>query len=142
MDGAHPASHDAAMSTEENRAIARRYADAWLARDLSAIVACYHDDFTLHYGGANPLTGVHRGKATALGVLSEVSRRSGRNALAIVDVTAGPERAVVLARETFSRDGETATLERALVYRIEDGLLRECWLYETDQATVDRFLRD
>lgn len=128
--------------TAENSLVARRYADAWLAGDLAAIVGCYHDDFTLHYGGANPFSGSHRGKAVALGVLSEVTRRTGRKLLEIVDVAAGPERAVVLARESFERDGARATLDRALVYRIEDALLRECWLYETDQATVDRFLAD
>src|SRR5262249_57117629 len=28
-----------------------RYVAAWRAGDVAALVACYHDDFTLHYGG-------------------------------------------------------------------------------------------
>jgi hypothetical protein len=128
------------MSASENLAVARRYADAWRAGDLAAIFGCYHDEFVLHYSGANPFSGTHRGKAAALAVLAEVTRRTGRKLLDIVDVTAGPQRAVVLARESFERDGERVELDRALVYRIEAGLLRECWLYDFDQVAVDRCL--
>lgn len=55
-------------------------------------------------------------------------------------MTAGEERAVIIAREAFHRDGETVEVTRVLVYAIADGLLRECWLYDFDQALVDRFL--
>jgi hypothetical protein len=56
-------------------------------------------------------------------------------------VTAGPERAVVIAREAFERDGVVTELDRVLVYRIQDDLLAECWVYDGDQALVDGFLR-
>lgn len=125
-----------------NLAVARRYADAWRAGDLAAIVACYHDDFTLHYGGSSALAGDHVGKAEALRTLAEIGRRTGRKLLEIVDVTAGNARAVILARESFTRNGESVEIDRALVYAIADGLLRECWLYDFDQALVDRFLAD
>lgn len=123
-----------------NLAVAQRYAQAWLAGDLPAIFACYHDDFTLHYSGAHSLAGDHVGKAEALRTMAEVGRRTGRKLLDIVDVTAGEERAVIIAREAFHRDGETAEITRVLVYAIADGLLRDCWLYDFDQALVDRFL--
>ena len=130
------------MSAADNLAAGRRYAAAWLAGDLAAIFACYHDDFTLHYGGASPLAGDHVGKAAALQALAEVSRRTGRKLLGIVDVAAGEHRAVIIARETFTRDGETVELERTLVYTVIDGLLHECWVLDRDQALVDRFLAD
>ena len=50
-------------------AVVRRYADAWAANDLRAIVDCYHDDVVFHYFGRNPLAGTHRGKAACLAVL-------------------------------------------------------------------------
>lgn len=130
------------MSAEANLAVAQRYAAAWQAGDVAAIFACYHDAFTLHYGGANPFSGDHVGRAAALKTLAEVSQRTGRKLLKIIDVTAGPERAVVIARESFTRGDMTATLDRVLVYAIRDDLLHECWLFESDQATVDRFLAD
>jgi ketosteroid isomerase-like protein len=130
------------MSEAANRAVAQRYARAWEAGDLAALRACYHQDFTLHYFGDHPLTGDHVGLAAALAILAEVSRRTRRKLVRIVDVTAGSERAVVIAREAFERDGVVTELDRMLVYRIQDDLLAECWVYDGDQALVDRFLRD
>ena len=117
-----------------------RYAAAWQAGDRAGVVASYHDDFTLHYFGGHPLAGVHRGKPAALGVLAEVTRRTNRVLLGIVDVMAGPERGAILVRERFSRDGRTAEVERLLVYSVRDGLLWQCWVYDQDQALVDSFL--
>jgi uncharacterized protein len=117
-----------------------RYAAAWLAGDRSALAACYHDDFTLHYFGRTPLAGDHCGKAAALATLAEVTRRTNRQLLAIVDVMAGPERGALLVRERFQRAGNMAEVERLLVYAVRDGLLWECWVYDQDQALVDAFL--
>ena len=127
--------------TAANRAAAARYAAAWTAGDLAVLRACYHPDFTLHYFGDHPLSGDHVGLAAALTTLAEVSRRTRRKLVKIIDVTAGPERAVIIAREAFERDGVVTELDRVLVYRIEGDLLAECWVYDGDQALVDGFLR-
>jgi len=116
------------------------YAAAWLAGDRQAMLASYHDDFTLHYFGRNPLAGIHRGKPAALAILAEVTRRSNRKLSGIVDVMAGPERGALLVREIFQRDGKTAEVERLLVYAVRDQLLWQCWVYDLDQALVDAFL--
>ena len=116
------------------------YAAAWLAGDRQAMLASYHDEFTLHYFGANPLTGVHRGKPAALAILAEVTRRTHRKLSGIVDVMVGPERGALLVREIFQRDGKTAEVERLLVYSVRDELLWQCWVYDQDQALVDAFL--
>jgi ketosteroid isomerase-like protein len=126
--------HQAAI--ERTRLAVSRYASAWLAGDRAALAACYHDDFTLHYFGRNPLAGDHRGKAAALGILAEVTRRTNRKLLAIVDVMAGPERGALLVRERFERDGRTAEVERLLVYAVRDGLLSECWVYDQDHRRL------
>jgi ketosteroid isomerase-like protein len=125
---------------ERTRQAISRYATAWLAGDRASLAACYHDDFTLHYFGRNPLAGDHTGKAAALGILAEVTRRTNRRLLAIVDVMAGPDRGALLVRERFERDGRTAVVKRLLVYAVRDGLLGECWVYDQDQALVDAFL--
>jgi len=116
------------------------YAAAWMAGDRQAMLASYHDDFTLHYFGRNPLAGIHRGKPAALAILAEVTRRSKRKLSGIVDVMAGPERGALLVREMFQRDGKTAEVERLLVYSVRDELLWQCWVYDQDQALVDAFL--
>jgi uncharacterized protein len=124
------------------RAAVTRYAAAWLAGDRAAIAACYHDEFTLHYTGQNPLAGTHRGKTAAFAALAEVARRANRKLLGVDDIMAGPRRGAILVRESFSRDGRTAVLQRLLVYAVRDGLLSECWVYDRDQATVDAFFAD
>ena len=115
-----------------------RYATAWAAGDRPALFACYDEDFTLHYFGCNPLAGVHRGKTASLAILAEVTRRTHRQLLAVLDIMAGPHRGAFLIRERFDRDGRT--VERLLVYSVRDGLLGECRVYDQDQALIDQFL--
>jgi len=119
-----------------------RYVAAWQAGDLAGLVACYHDDFTLHYFGRNPLAGDHRGRPVALRVLGEVSRRTNRRLVAIVEILAGRRRGMIIAREAFQRDGMKAELDRVLVFTVREGQLHECWVYDSDQEMVDRFLAD
>jgi ketosteroid isomerase-like protein len=136
-----PSDLDNQAAIERTRTAVSRYASAWLAGDRAALIACYHDDFTLHYFGRNPLAGDVRGKAASLAILAEVTRRTNRKLLGIVDIMAGPERGALLVRERFERDGESAELERLLVYAVRNGLLSECWVYDRDQTLVDTFLR-
>jgi ketosteroid isomerase-like protein len=136
-----PSDLDNQAAIERTRQAVSRYASAWLAGDRVALIACYHEDFTLHYFGRNPLAGDHRGKIASLAILAEVTRRTNRKLLAIIDIMAGPERGALLVRERFERDGKTAEFERLLVYAVHDGLLRECWVYDQDQVLVDTFLR-
>lgn len=89
---------DPDMTQNTQRAI-DAYAAAWTSGDLAAITQCYHDDFTLHYFGRSGLSGDHAGKARALRVLGEFSRRTRRRLLAIVATMAGETRGAIIARE-------------------------------------------
>jgi hypothetical protein len=116
------------------------YAEAWTNSDLTRIVAAYHDDIVLHYPGAHALSGQHRGKAAALGALAEFGKRTNRQLLRIVDVMAGENRGAIIAREALGLGDARVEIDRMLVYRVENGLLRECWLYEADQDAIDRLV--
>ncbi|WP_374471799.1 nuclear transport factor 2 family protein [Phenylobacterium sp.] len=121
----------------EIRRTLERYADAWRAGDFAAMTACYADDFVLHYGGRNALSGDHLGKAEAVRVLVEFTRRTGRRLVAIVDVLAGGAgRGSIIAREAFG----DAEVERVLVYRVAEGRLAECWVLDADQPLIDRLV--
>jgi len=131
----------AAMTQQtEIRDAVERYAKAWAAGDMAGIVACYGEGFTLHYGGSNALSGDHVGKAAALATLADFSRRTGRRLVRIVDVMAGAERGVVIAREALGPEAARVEVERTLVYRVEAGLFAECWVYDQDQALIDRLV--
>lgn len=129
----------AAGGEDRIRSVLETYAAAWKTGDMAAIAAAYHDDFTLHYSGAHALSGVHRGKVAALTILADFARRTNRSLLEIVDVMAGPRRGAIIARERLGRD-DAVEVERVLVYAIADGLLRECWIYDADQALIDRLV--
>jgi ketosteroid isomerase-like protein len=128
-----------AMSEAAIRAAVERYAAAWVKGDRLELFACYHDDFTLYYAGDNALSGVHRGKARALEVLAEFSKRVGKRRLVrIVATMAGTERGAIIAREALGPD-ETE-MDRVLVYAVKDGLLSECWVYDADQPLINRLV--
>lgn len=127
------------MSTSKNiHEVVQRYADAWAANDVVTVLDCYHDDIVFHYFGRHPLAGEHRGKAACLDVLKQVRQRTNRKLLAIRDVLVGERFGAVLALERFERDGEQVEVERLLKYTVRDGKLAECWVYDEDQALMDR----
>jgi ketosteroid isomerase-like protein len=114
----------------------RRYAEAWRANDLAAVFDLYHDDFVLHYFGASPLAGDHAGKQAAISVLVEATQRSGRQLDEIEDVLGGSTFAAIVAREGVGRDTQRV-VRRLFLYKVRDGKLAECWLYDEDQRFID-----
>jgi hypothetical protein len=114
--------------------VLRRYADAWTAGDLATVLDLYHDDFVLHYFGESPLAGTHEGKDAALQALGLATARTDRVLVKVVDVLAGAELgALVVVENLAGRE-----VQRVLLYRVLDGKLGECWLYDQDQRFVDR----
>lgn len=132
--------NEAGHQSAANRAVVERYCAAWRAMDRPGLAAMYHDEFTLHWFGHNPLAGDHVGKAAALKALIDFTGRTNRRLLDIIDIVAGPKRAMVISREAFERNGQRAEVERVLVFTFKDDLLHHCWVYDRDQALMDRFL--
>ena len=135
-----PVSAMAMTPDPEIKAAVERYAQAWGKGDVAAIVACYGDDFTLHYAGHNALSGDHVGKPAALAALAEFSRRTERRLVRIVDAMGGAERGVVIAREALGKGAGRVEVERTLVYTVRGGLFAGCWVYDTDQGLIDRLV--
>jgi ketosteroid isomerase-like protein len=133
------ASAISASKRDENEAIIKRYCEAWKKGDLPTMFGLYHDEFVLRYFGRSPLAGEHRGKAAAIGVLGKVQKLTNRQLLEIRDVLASDDHAIVIARERFRRDGKQLEANRIFVYRVRDGKLLECWVYDEDQRAVDEF---
>ena len=124
-------------STKRARTVAERYAAAWAADDLVGILDCYADEFTLHYFGSNPFSGDHVGKDAALAVLLEVGSRAPRRLVSVDEILAGPDAAVLVAREEILVGGVTHLVRRILRYRVGHDRFTECWLYEEDQQLID-----
>lgn len=124
----------------EVRATIVRYAEAWLKGDRAAMVDCYHDGFTLHYFGSNALSGDHAGKAASLATLAEFGRRTSRKLKAVVATLAGSERGGLIVREMLGAGAAAVEVERLFIYAVHGGRLSECWVYDADQALIDRLI--
>jgi len=120
---------------EETGRVLREYADAWLAADLERILGAYHEDVVLHYTGESPLAGTHTGRDAAFAALGQASQRSARRLIEIEDVLVGDALGAILAVEELG--DPPRRVRRVLLYRVLDGQLRECWLYDEDQRFVD-----
>lgn len=130
------------MRSESNASIyatVKRYADAWAANDLRAIVDSYHDEVVFHYFGRSPLAGTHRGKTACLAILKQVREKTNRRLVSIRDVLAGEHFGLIVAVEHFERDQSPVEIERLLRYSVRDGKLAECWIYDEDQRLVDEY---
>lgn len=57
--------------------------------------------------------------------------------MAIRDVLVGEHFALIVAVECFERDGSQVQIERLLRYRMHEGKLIECWVYDEDQRLID-----
>ncbi len=120
-------------------AVVKRYAEAWVANDLRAIIESYHDDVVFHYFGRSPLAGTHRGKTACLAILKQVREKTNRRLVSVRDVLAGEHFGLIIAVERFERLGESVEIERMLRYSVRDDKLAECWIYDEDQRLVDEY---
>lgn len=123
------------------RAVTERYCRAWLGGDLETLLDCYRDDIVFHYFGAHQLSGDHVGKEAAVAALVAGATIAERELLSVDDIMVGDNTSTIVVTERFTRDGEAHDLTRVLRYRIADDRFAECWLYDEDQATIDRMWR-
>jgi uncharacterized protein len=115
-----------------------RYAEAWQRSDITELLACYHDDIVVHYGGTSPFAGTHHGRDRLFEILVETAQRSGRQLVSIDQIDDQHTHGALFVTESIVLDGATVAVERAFRYRCADGLFVECWLYDHDQHRVDR----
>jgi uncharacterized protein len=119
--------------------VVKRYADAWIANDLKAIVDSYHDEVIFHYFGRSPLAGTHVGKPACLAILKTVREKTNRTLISIRDILVGERFGLIIAVERFEKQGASVQIERMLRYQVREGKLSECWIYDADQRLVDEY---
>lgn len=101
----------------------------------------YSDDFTLHYLGDNPLSGIHRGKEAAMAALGTFTATTQRAMVGVDAVLGGDGYGAFIARERFHAADDPSDIRRVFLYRIENELLAECWVFDEEQALIDKLLR-
>jgi ketosteroid isomerase-like protein len=122
-------------SRTETESVLRGYAEAWMAADLEQVLGSYHEDFVLHYMGESPLAGTHEGRDAALAILGQASFRTSRKLIEVEDVLVGDDFGALIAIEDLG--DPPRRVRRLLLYRVIDGKLGECWLFDEDQRFID-----
>ncbi len=130
------------MSRADVERVVGGYWDALKSGGVEQALSYYADDLVFHYYGHNPIAGDHMGKQACLKVLARIGERTNRRILEVLETVYGEDRATVIAREAFERDGQVAVLDRTFIYRVKDAKIVEVWILDQDQQTVDRFLAD
>jgi ketosteroid isomerase-like protein len=118
----------------------RRYFDA-VRTDPKGTAELYASEATLHYIGQHVLGGVYRGPDEILEVF-RMSREAfgGTQRLELHDVLANDRHAVALLIGSAERDGRRLEWRRVVVFHVQDGLILEQWIHDSDQHVVEEAL--
>jgi hypothetical protein len=121
-----------------NQDVMRLYADAWRAGDPVGMQALMSDDVVLHLFGHSPIAGTFKGKEDLSRIVRLLQEMTGRKLLELHEMLVGGDHAVALVRERMERHGNALDLERVFVYHLAEGKITEIWIYDQDQAAVDK----
>lgn len=122
--------------------IRRAYHDFELG-DLDLLGVVMAKDVVWHEPGRSSLAGDYKGLEEVLGFLRKLRTRSGNTfKIEILDVLSEPERAVVLQRETATRNSKTLDVIAALDFEIHHEKITEVTVYQADTYQFDEFWGD
>jgi ketosteroid isomerase-like protein len=128
--------------THPNVEFMRKYFNAWTTGDLDTVRASFNEDLEVHLAGKSSFSGVYRGIDNFFNdYVQRVYELTQGNAkvVAIKDILANDDRAVVLAEERFERPGKVLDVHRFLIYEIRNGRISQIWEFEDDLYAVDEF---
>jgi ketosteroid isomerase-like protein len=123
-----------------NEALVRRIFDAFSRREGLALRGLFADDAVWTVPGDGVMAGVYRGREQIFRFLARLPKETdGTYASELVDVLASEERAAALYRARGTRHGRTLELDQLLLFRIEDGLVREVLALPGDPGAFETF---
>jgi ketosteroid isomerase-like protein len=126
---------------ESNLAVLTAYFDAMAAGGPPATMAYYHPEVVLEVPGSHPAAGRYEGLdgIAAFGAAMRLAS-GGTFALEPVELLAGDDHVVTLARARVGEASAPITWDRVIVSTVRDGQLDHLRFYESDQALVDSAL--
>lgn len=131
------------MTEDVYNSVVRRAYEDFESGDLDLLGVVMSKDAVWHEPGRSSLAGDYKGAEAVLGFLGKLKALSdGTFTIEILDVLSGPERAVVLQRETASRKGKTLDVIAAVEFEIHHGKITEATVYQADAYQFDEFWDD
>ena len=111
--------------------------------DLDLLQVVMSPDVVWHEPGRSGLAGDYRGPEAVFGFLGQLKALSdGTFTIEVLDVLSEPERAVVLQRETATRNGKVLDVIAAVDFEIHHGKITEVTVYQADTYQFDEFWAD
>jgi uncharacterized protein (TIGR02246 family) len=127
-------------SRARNEEVVRRIFDAFARKQAFALRELFAADAVWTVPGDGAMAGVHRGREAIFRFLARLPKEtSGTYTSRLVDVLASDERAAALYRASGERRGRRLDLDQVLLFRFEDGVVRDVLALPSDAAAFEAF---
>ncbi|HXG77466.1 MAG TPA: nuclear transport factor 2 family protein [Gaiellaceae bacterium] len=114
--------------------------EAFGRKEGFALRGLFAEDAVWIVPGQGVMAGTHRGREAIFRFLARLPRETeGTYSSELVDVLASETRAAALYRARGTRRGRTLELDQVLLFRIEDGLVREVLALPSDPGAFETF---
>jgi uncharacterized protein len=128
------------VARAENEALVRRIFDAFAQKRGFALRDVFADDATWVVPGEGSMAGTFSGREQIFSFLGRLPKETdGTYSSSLIDVLASEDRAAALYRASGERRGISLDLDQVLLFRIEDGLVRQVLALPSDPAAFERF---
>ena len=130
----------AASARAANEEVVRRIFAAFAQKQGFALRDLFAPDAVWIVPGDGVMAGVHRGREAIFRFLARLPKESdGTYSSQLVDVLASDDRAAALYRASGGRHGRWLDLDQVLLFRIDDGLVREVLALPSDPGAFEAF---
>lgn len=126
-----------------NEEVVRRIFDAFARREGLALRGLFAEDAVWTVPGSGAMAGVYRGREEIFRFLARLPKETdGTYGSELVDVLASETRAAALYRARGTRHGRTLELDQFLLFRLEEGVVREVLALPSDPEAFEAFWAD
>jgi uncharacterized protein len=128
------------VAAAENDALVRAIFDAFARKEGLALRGLFAEDAVWTVPGRGVMAGVYGGREQIFRFLARLAKETdGTYGSTLSDVLASNERAAALYTARGTRHGRTLELDQVLLFRIEDGLVREVLALPSDPEAFETF---
>lgn len=131
---------DRTGDAERNAAAIRALFDAFARKDPMPLRALFREDATWTVPGDGIMAGTVTGRDEILRFLGRLPRETGGTyGSELLDVLASDERAAAVYRASGERAGRSLDIVQVLLFRLEDGRIREALALPSDPGAFEAF---
>jgi uncharacterized protein len=128
------------VAAAANEALVRAIFEAFARKEGFALRGLFAEDAVWTVPGKGVMAGVHRGREDIFRFLARLPKETdGTYGSSLRDVLASEGRAAALYTAHGTRRGLTLELDQLLLFRIEDGLVREVLALSSDPDAFEEF---